>query len=257
MKPVVYWLSEEELNALYSANYWNDIEEEKKKELWISDGQYDKCLNYLINNGLIGELKESIEISGINNGNNLRVADIAAGICWTSAEISKLSSVSEIHSIEISKHRIELLAPFTYKMLNGLEEKSFRYIGSFYDIQLEKNNFDYVFMSAAFHHADHPMHLLIECDKLLKKGGKIILLGERPVALNDILKVKIINLIKALLRIKKPSLDFFNLFPPDDILGDHYYRLNHYKWMFHFLGYDLKHYKSTQNDTIIFIAQKV
>ncbi len=30
--PVVQWLTDDELAAIYSSNYWNDIEEEKKKD---------------------------------------------------------------------------------------------------------------------------------------------------------------------------------------------------------------------------------
>jgi SAM-dependent methyltransferase len=256
MRPVTNWIENKDIDTIYSSNYWNNIEEEKNKEFWIVDGKYERCLAYLQETGLLGGLQESLEYSGIKKGKNYRVADIAAGICWTSAEISKLDSVAEIHSLDLSRHRIELLAPHAFKMLHGVEEKAYRYVGSFYDIHLDTTAYDFIFMSTVFHHADYPMHLLIECDKILKKGGAIVLLGEVPVGYIDILKMQLVVCMKALLKFKKPKLDFFNLFPPDNVLGDHYYKLDHYKWIFRFMGYDVSIFNSCYNGTKIFIATK-
>ena len=59
MRTIEKWLTDEELKSIYTSLYWNDIEEEKKKEWWIEDGDYEKCLNYLKTSKLLYEYKEA------------------------------------------------------------------------------------------------------------------------------------------------------------------------------------------------------
>ena len=40
LKPIQQWISNQALESVYSSQYWNDIEAEKKKEWWIIDGMY-------------------------------------------------------------------------------------------------------------------------------------------------------------------------------------------------------------------------
>ena len=47
LKPITRWLSDEELETIYTAEYWNNIEEEKKKEWWIEGTDYCKLWDYL------------------------------------------------------------------------------------------------------------------------------------------------------------------------------------------------------------------
>ena len=53
LAPVEQWLSNEALAGIYSSGFWNDIEEEKKKEWWIADGDYKRCKDYLTRAGLM------------------------------------------------------------------------------------------------------------------------------------------------------------------------------------------------------------
>ena len=96
MKEIESWISEENLAKIYTSNYWNDIEQEKKKEWWISDGNYDKCLEFLNNSGLLSEYyiaESEIKDYFKNSLEKIQVLDIAAGIGWTSALLSKLQNV--------------------------------------------------------------------------------------------------------------------------------------------------------------------
>ena len=253
LKKVINWINEEELKKINFSEYWNNIQIEKTKDWYIENGNYKKCLEY-INNSLMDEYHISekfiTNFSKERNRSDLRVADLASGIGWTSNLISKLDCVKEVHSVEISKHRIGKLFEECILMLQGKEEKLFRYLGSFYDLKFEEKSMDILYLSQAFHHADAPIKLLIECDRVLKDDGRIILVGEHFISIKKIIIKFIYNLIK-----KKISFNFFELFPPDPILGDHYYRVSDYEFLFKSFGFSLK-YEKTLNRNCIFIADK-
>ena len=136
-------------------------------------------------------------------------------------------------------------------MLSGDEEKLFRYLGSFYDLKFESETMDILYLSQAFHHADAPIKLLVECERVLKKKGRIILVGEHFISLKMIIRRFISNFVKN----KNIKFNFYELFPPDNILGDHYYRVSDYFFMFNSLGFSLK-YEKLKNGTVIYVADK-
>ena len=196
LTPITKWLSEEQVNTIYSSEYWNNLEEEKNKDWWIIDGNYQRCLNYLQKSGLMDEYKDAeIYISGIPQ-TNLKIVDLAAGIGWTSGLLSKLDNVAEIYSVEISEHRLGDLFQESIKMTNGNENKIHRFLGSFYDLKLSNETLDIVFLSQAFHHADRPLNLLVECDRVLKPGGSIVLIGEHYFTFFDIIRGFFRSIIK-------------------------------------------------------------
>lgn len=245
------WLSEEELSRLYTAAYWNDIEEEKKKEWWIEDGNYERCRRYLRRSRLMHEFRQAEEFIREIPGSHLRVADLAAGIGWTSALLSRIDTVAEVHSVDISIHRIERLFPHSVAMFDGEGCKVQRYLGSFYDLKLDDASLDVIFLSQAFHHADRPLQLMIECDRVLRNGGRIIMVGEHGIGTLRLVK----RFIKVLLQQGKVVTDFRALFPPDPVLGDHYYRRSDYYFLFDAMSYAVKHRVASTGQTI-FVADK-
>src|SRR5688572_18835653 len=128
MRPIEAWLSPADLESLYSAAYWNDIETERTKEWWIEDGDYERCHRYLHESKLMLEHQQAEAWVRELKRKNLRVLDIAAGIGWTSALLTKLDSVAEVHAVEISQHRLERLFPHAVKMFAAQEQKIFRYL---------------------------------------------------------------------------------------------------------------------------------
>jgi SAM-dependent methyltransferase len=251
MRNVENWLSEEQLDAIYTSSYWNNVDEEKKKHWWIEAGDYAKCLDYLESSKLLYQYRESEKFIGDSLQDSLIVADLAAGIGWTSALLSKLPQVSEVHSVEISKHRLGPLFEHSVKMLTGEDSKIFRYLGSFYDLHFENNSIDVIYLSQAFHHADKPLNLLVECDRVLKNRGRIVLVGEHHIGVKRIIK----RFLFTLLRRKKVTADFYELFPPDEVLGDHYYKRSDYYFMFGAMGYDVKH-QALDGENVIYVADK-
>ncbi len=224
---VVSWLTDDELARIYTSDYWNDIEQEKKKEWWIADGQYDRCLAYLRSSGLMAEYRAAEEeISGLRR--DLVVADLGAGIGWASALLSKIETVKAIHAVEISRHRIGQLCDEAIKMFGGDGSKIRRYVGSFYETKLPTGSVDVVFLSQAFHHANNPFKLLTECHRLLKPDGTILIVGEPYVGMARLIR----RFLSELIRRRRLRTYFYELFQPDPVLGDHYYRVSDYQFMF-------------------------
>lgn len=231
LTPINKWLSEAEISNIYSSEYWNNLEEEKKKEWWIIDGNYNRCLNYLQASGLMDEYIDAENFIASISKTNLVIADLASGIGWTSALLSKLSNVAEIYSVEISEHRLNDLFIESIKMMQGDENKIHRCLGSFYDLKFEDNSLDIVFLSQAFHHADRPLNLLVECDRVLKPGGSLIIIGEHYFSYFKILKGFVRSMFQG-----KFHTRFHYLFPTDHDLGDHYYSNSDYDFMFRSMG---------------------
>ena len=93
LKPTEKWLNSEELKNIYSSEYWNNLEDEKGKPWYILNGDYSQCLNYLKDTGLIDEFEFAEKVIDKINSTNLVVADLAAGIGWTSALFSKKENI--------------------------------------------------------------------------------------------------------------------------------------------------------------------
>jgi ubiquinone/menaquinone biosynthesis C-methylase UbiE len=250
LEAVQSWLSDSQMRAIYTSQYWNDIEAEQHKEWWIEDGDYDKCRRYLASSGLLDEFRQA-EAFVATAGSQLQVADLAAGIGWTSVLLSRMPNVAAVHAVEISRHRLERLFPHAVVMLSGEARKIRRYLGSFYDLQLPAASMDVVFLSHAFHHADRPLHLLVECDRVLKPGGRMVVSGEHRIDAPAVMR----RCLAVLLRQRRLITDFRQLFPPDPLLGDHYYRHSDYRSLFDALGYRLQQ-RLAPSGSVLYVADK-
>ncbi len=241
MSPVAKWLSESALAEMYTADYWNDIAAEQHKEWWIADGNYSACLRYLEEKGLLRQYSATeklvTELSS-SFGREIVVADLGAGIGWASACLSRLPCVREIISVELSLHRLDQLFPHAVQMMGGIGTKIGRCLGSFYDLAWPNESIDIIVMFQSFHHADNPLRLVVECDRVLRSGGRIVIAGEHYIS-----RLHIIRAVFATLRRKgRLNTRFFELFRPDDRLGDHYYRVSDYYSFFGALGYRVRHH---------------
>ena len=248
MKEIEFWIDKEEVKNMYTADYWNNIEEDKKKVWWIKDPNDGKLINYLTKSGLKQEFEIALENSKIQG----KILDLAAGTCWTSAIVSKYDSVEEIDAVEFSFHRINELAPSTVETLDGNPSKINRILGSFYNIKRENEYYDVIILSQAYHHAEFPLKLFHECDRVLKKDGYILIVGEHIIGFKHIIRRIIKNIFKG-----KFSFDVFKEFyNHDSPLGDHNYTLNDYRFTFYSYGYDYKLLKSQLRDSSVLVGKK-
>jgi SAM-dependent methyltransferase len=250
MREIENWLTDKELESINTSSYWNDIEAEMGKDSWIEDGNYEKFLNYLDSSKLLSEYQRSEKFIEEFSGKSIKVVDLAAGIGWTSALLSKLPYVNEVHAVEISKHRLGSLFEHCIKLLKGDSEKIYRHLGSFYDLKFDDKSIDIIYLVQGFHHADKPLKLIYECDRVLKDGGRIILVGEYFIGIKRIIRRFFANLI-----IRRQFTPNFNdLFWPDLMRGDYYYRQSDYYFMFGSMGYNVKQY--LENNRVIYVADK-
>ena len=56
------------------------ISKKRKKEWWIENGNYERCINYLKSSGLLYEYEESEKFINNFKRNRVEVADLASGI---------------------------------------------------------------------------------------------------------------------------------------------------------------------------------
>jgi SAM-dependent methyltransferase len=253
--PVERWLDDGALRSIYSSQYWNDLAAERAKEWWIADGSetaYARLRAYLEGSGLMEDygIGEAY-VSGMTSS-ELSIADLASGIGWTSSLLSKLPNVRTVHAVEISQHRLELLFPQAVKMFGGNWTKISRNLGSFYQLKFDDVSLDIVFLSSAFHHAENPLRLLTEIDRVLRPGGRLILIGETYISPFAVAR----RIAKMLLTRRRLMTNFFELFPPDNELGDHYYRQSDYYFFAQMLGYRVLKYSVQRRGTAVVVVEK-
>jgi SAM-dependent methyltransferase len=255
LSPIVKWLDEKSLSAIYSWQYWNDLAAERSKEWWIAEGSdeaFARLRSHLEESGLMDGYRVAEHFVSRIPVQGLALVDLASGIGWTSSLLSKLPNVGTVHAVELSEHRLELLFPQAVRMFQGEPAKLKRNLGSFYDLAFADTSMDVVFISSAFHHASNPLRLLTEIDRILKPGGNLIIIGENFVSEFGILK----RALKKLLKEGKLCSNFFELFPPNDTSGDHYYRVSDYYLFLQMLGYKVVSFSVQRKQLAAFIAQK-
>jgi SAM-dependent methyltransferase len=255
VSPVDHWLDEQTLSSIYSSRYWNDLAAERTKEWWIADGgkaAYARLGTYLEESGLMEDYSLAETYISSMAESRLVIADLASGIGWTSSLLSKLPNVDRVHAVEISQHRLELLFPQAVQMFGGNWTKITRNLGSFYKLRFGDMSLDVVFLSSAFHHAENPLRLLTEIDRVLKPGGRLILIGETHISRWSVAR----RVAKNLLTQRRLTTNFFELFPPDNELGDHYYRHSDYFFFGQLLGYKVLKYSVQRRNTVVVVLEK-
>ncbi len=253
--PVEHWLDDGALRSIYSSQYWNDLAAERAKEWWIADGSetaYARLRAHLEESGLMEDYRVGeAYVSGMSSS-ELSIADLASGIGWTSSLLSKVPNVGRVHAVEISQHRLELLFPQAVKMFGGDWTKISRSLGSFYQLKFDNSSLDIAFLSSAFHHAENPLRLLTEIDRVLRPGGRLILIGETHISRFAVAR----RIAKMLLTRRRLMTNFFELFPPDNELGDHYYRESDYYFFAQMLGYRVLKYSVQRRSTAVVVLEK-
>jgi len=255
LAPTVQWLSNTELQSVYSSGNWNDLAEDQQKDWWIVGGgepAYSRLRRYLDESGLMAQYRIAERAILKLKSADLTIADLAAGVGWTSALMSRLPSVRTVQCVEISQHRLELILPEAVRMFDGEPTKLKRYVGSFYELAFEASSVDVVFISQAFHHAAAPLRLLTEVDRILKPGGRLILIGETYIGATSILR----RILRTLVVQGTFRRDFFELFPPDDLSGDHYYRRSDYRFFFRLLGFNISEFCVDRKRGLVIVADK-
>lgn len=237
------WISDKELNEMFSSSYWNDEEAEKKKIWGMWESNFEELESKFLKKGLFQQFnriveEQNIELDGCN------VASLGAGICILEAMIAKNNlRINKMINIELSKHRIFNIAPNIFEKYSVPKDKIELCLGSFLDLKIEDNSLDLIIMSQAFHHCLDPEKLLLETKRVLRKNGIVIIVGEHFFGKNEIIKRFFKHFPKYLLNYKETrSRSSFLpswrcLFPIDQVKGDHHYNQDQYSMMFKNTGF--------------------
>ncbi|HEX6901877.1 MAG TPA: class I SAM-dependent methyltransferase [Thermoanaerobaculia bacterium] len=107
------------------------------------------------------------------------VADLGAGTCWATAEISKLDVVHEVVAVDLSEGFLRRVGTRMIHQLHGNVAKVRFVAGSYEDVPEPDGTFDAALLIASIHHAIAPLKVLLETRRLLKTGG-LLLMIENP-----------------------------------------------------------------------------
>ena len=201
---VEYWLTDSDIENIEYSEYWNNEEQEKSKEWYILDGNFSKMEHYLLKVGLPQDLERCVDILKLEFKHGLKGTgiDLGAGNLWATPYLLALGEIDKLYSLEYSKHRLLKLGPRVLEHYNVPKEKMVLILGSFYDLHIDDNSLDFVFLSEAFHHADRPDCLLAEIRRVLKPNGVVIIIGEHKL---HIQRAYCIHVIKLLISMFLPS----------------------------------------------------
>lgn len=243
---IEYWLTDDKNIEYY--DYWNDEENEKNKEWYILDGNFAKMEHYLEKTRLPDDLKACVDILKVDFKRELKGIgiDLAAGNLWAVPHLFSLGKIRKLYCLEYSKHRLLRIGPKVLDYYNVLKDRIILVYGSFYDLHLDGNSIDFVLLSSAFHHADNPGKLLSEISRVLKQDGVAIIIGEHIINLYRTYFKHAAKMVVSIFVPKSLQKRLFNkifqvnrlfpkpieLFPPDPVLGDHYYTNREYQSMF-------------------------
>lgn len=175
MNEIIYHNYSENIN-LNELNYREEIqpleETYKNKSHWLS--VIDSKLK------IFSDLINFIDFNGT-------VLELGAGSAWFSCEMSKVEKVEKVYSLDMSKYILENITPQVIKHLNAKEEKIYRVVGDFSNLNFE--NIDFVIFDGAMHHIPEEQfgQVLSEINKVLKPNGKLVAIFEPFLGSNKLI----------------------------------------------------------------------
>ena len=121
--------------------------------------------------------------------------ELGAGAGLFSSVISTYPKVSEVWALECIENFVKLLQPRTINKYVD-KEKITSVLGSFDNLSyFESNYFDFIFQYDAFHHSNDLNKVLNQCNRVLKKDGKIISIDRvQPNRISDAMKKRKLNI---------------------------------------------------------------
>jgi SAM-dependent methyltransferase len=250
--PVEIWFSEVE--TLEYSDYWNDEGAEREKIWWVADGDFVRMESYLSQIDAVSQLEACLEAARTRFSRRIHGVgvDLAAGNLWATSHLIRLGA-QRVISVEYSRHRLMTLGPIVLDHYGVAPSQALLALGDFHRLNLEDGSIDFVFMSQAFHHSEHPGALLREIRRILMPEGFVMITGEHmldPSIFSRVLQpIKYlvsralptswqIRLIGRILQKTPLWLGQGDFVEKDDILGDHYFLDSQYRRLFSRSGFD-------------------
>ena len=103
--------------------------------------------------------------------------DLGGGIGLVSSTIAKKKNIKKIYCIDIVKNAVTKCQPIIKKkILNNKSKKVLSVIGSFDELNLKNNSIDFCIGWDSMHHSTNIIRTLKESKRVIKKGGKLIII---------------------------------------------------------------------------------
>ncbi len=192
------------LQRVYLQSIYNAITKERKKEKhnvgiprrflnedlgihWQVDeskGSFNRLLHHLeVKSNFKPYFEEALRhlnLSEDRNTNGIVVADIGAGVCWTSALLASHPKVRFVYAVDPSENRLKH-ARFVIKHF-GVESKVKIIRGTFSEPNVPEKA-DLVLLCSSLHHCyDEQIEgLFSNIKQLLKPGGKVLIANEHYI----------------------------------------------------------------------------
>ena len=102
--------------------------------------------------------------------------DLGGGIGLVSSTIAKKKNIKKIYCVDIVKNAVTKCQPIIKKkILNNKSKKVLSVIGSFDELKLKNNSIDFCIGWDSMHHSTNIIRTLKEAKRVIKKGGKLII----------------------------------------------------------------------------------
>ena len=209
--------------------YWNDEEAERSKPWWIESPDDDKLLRFLrVETNLEKCFRDGLAFAGLNGGLQGRALDLAAGVCWTSAILSRCTEISEVFAVDYSEHRVGKIAPLVFQQLEADKSKIVTRCDDISTARWDDRSFNFVVFCQALYMSAKPFEILRDVWRILKPGGMVL------IACEHISPRRSIRTFLKSLRQGKPFST------PVDKSGRHQYDSQHYEHFLKSAGFGLR-----------------
>ena len=102
--------------------------------------------------------------------------DLGGGAGFISSSVAHFSQIQKIYCVEAVSKVVELLQPLVKKrVLADQYDKVVSVVGNFDNLLLADESLDFAFAWDSMHHSSDPVGTLKECNRVLKSGGKLVI----------------------------------------------------------------------------------
>ena len=103
-----------------------------------------------------------------------KVVDLAAGLCWLAARLSRFDGIEGVAALHLSRHFLTTVGERIIQRFDGDQAKITFAVSSFNRVPFPSTEFDCAFLVAAIRHSLTPIKTLMEAHRLLRPGGSLI-----------------------------------------------------------------------------------
>ena len=110
------------------------------------------------------------------------VLDLAAGIGWLSAYLSRETEAGKIYYLDSSRYYVNDILPRIVDLMGGRKDKLEAFEAVFYPLLFHDGDIDTIVVSSSLHHAENMGVLMAELNRVLRAGGYLLILNETPLS---------------------------------------------------------------------------